>query len=375
MTDLQKTRAAVDEIDREIAELFEKRVRLTEDIAEYKLEHGMRVVDPEREEEMYRELRSMASTEFNAIGIQEVLKQIISISRKRQYQIQTENGMAEDLGFEEIDEVYKNKKVVFQGVEGAYGYAAMLAYFGESVDCFHVPTFKKAIEAIVNKEANFAVLPIENSTAGIVTDMYDLLMSYDITIVDEYVLKVEHKLLGLPGTKLSDIKGVYSHPQALAQCKPYLEKHPEWILHEYSNTAAASKKIRDDMDMTQAAVGSEAAAKLYGLEVLAEDIYYDTNNSTRFIIVSRNKMFRSNAHRVSICFKGRHSQGSLYNILAHIIYNRLNMTLIESRPIPDAPWEYRFFVDFEGNLNDSAVKNALRGIRHDAIDLRILGNY
>ena len=216
MTDLQKTRAAVDEIDREIAELFEKRMRLTEDIAEYKLEHGMRVVDPEREEEMYRELRSMASTEFNAIGIQEVLKQIISISRKRQYQIQTENGMAEDLGFEEIDEVYKNKKVVFQGVEGAYGYAAMLAYFGEGVDCFHVPTFKKAIEAIVDKEANFAVLPIENSTAGIVTDMYDLLMNYDITIVDEYVLKVEHKLLGLPGTKLSDIKGVYSHPQALA---------------------------------------------------------------------------------------------------------------------------------------------------------------
>ena len=375
MTDLQKTRAEVDEIDRQIAELFEKRMRLTEDIAEFKLQHGVRVVDPEREEEMYRELRGMASSEFNAMGIQEVLKQIISISRKRQYQIQTENGLTEDLGFEEIDEVYKNKKVVFQGVEGAYGYAAMLEYFGDDVNCFHVATFKEAIEAIVNKEANFAVLPIENSTAGIVTDMYDLLMSYDITIVDEHTLKVEHKLLGLPGTKLSDIRSVYSHPQALSQCKPYLEQHEEWIQKEYTNTAAACKKISDDGDPTQAAIGSEYAARLYGLEILAENIHYDNNNSTRFIIVSRNKMFRSDARRVSICFSTRHSQGSLYNILSHIIYNQLNMTLIESRPIPDSPWEYRFFVDFEGNLNDSAVKNALRGIRHDAMDLRILGNY
>ena len=375
MTDLQKTRAEVDHIDRQIAELFEKRMRLTEDIAEFKLQHGMRVVDPEREEEMYRELRGMASSEFNAMGIQEVLKQIISISRKRQYQIQTENGLAEDLGFEEIDEVYKNKKVVFQGVEGAYGYAAMLEYFGKDVNCFHVTTFKEAIEAIVNKEANFAVLPIENSTAGIVTDMYDLLMAYDITIVDEHTLKVEHKLLGLPGTKLSDIQRVYSHPQALSQCKPYLEQHQDWVRKEYTNTAAACKKIRDDGDPSQAAIGSAYAARLYGLEVLAENIHYDNNNSTRFIIVSRNKMFRSDARRVSICFNTRHSRGSLYNILSHIIYNQLNMTLIESRPIPDSPWEYRFFVDFEGNLNDSAVKNALRGIRHDAMDLRILGNY
>ncbi len=375
MIDLKKTRGEVDEIDRQIAELFEKRMRLTEDIAEFKLNHGMRVVDPEREEEMFRELRGMASSEFNAMGIQEVLRQIISISRKRQYQIQTENGLNDDLGFEEIDEVYKNKKVVFQGVEGAYGYAAMLEYFGEDVDCFHVPTFKEAIEAIVNKDANFAVLPIENSTAGIVTDMYDLLMDYDITIVDEHTLKVEHKLLGLPGTKLSQVQRVYSHPQALSQCKPYLDQHEEWKQKEFSNTAAACKKIKEDGDMTQAAIGSEYAARLYGLEVLAENIYYDDNNSTRFIIVSRNKMFRSDAHRVSICFNTRHSKGSLYNILAHIIYNQLNMTLIESRPIPDSPWEYRFFVDFEGNLKDSAVQNALRGIRNDAMDLRILGNY
>lgn len=375
MTDLKQIRYQVDEIDREIAGLFEKRMRLTEDIAEYKLNNGMHVVDPEREEEMLRELRYMASSEFNALGIQEVLKQIISISRKRQYQIQAENGLNEDFGFEEIDKIYKHKKVVFQGVEGAYSFAAMYTYFGENVDSFHVKTFKEAVEAIVNKQANFAVLPIENSTAGIVTDIYDLLMQYDITIVDEQVIQVAHNLLVLPGTKREDIKTVYSHPQALSQCKPYLDQHPQWEQKEFSNTAAAAKKIMEDGDKSQAAIASKYAAKLYGLEMLGDKIYSDNRNSTKFIIVSRYKMFRSNAKHVSICLDLKHSKGSLYGILSHIIYNGLNMTMIESRPIPDAPWEYRFFIDFEGNLNDSSVKAALRGIRQDAKELRILGNY
>ena len=375
MRTLQQIRAEVDEIDEKIASLFEKRMRLTDDIAEYKLQNGMRVVDQEREEEMLRELRYKASSDFNAYGIQEVLKQIISISRKRQYQILTENGVEEDLGFEEIDKVYKHKKVVFQGVEGAYSFAAMSVYFGKNVDCFHVKTFREAIEAIIDKRANFGVLPIENSTAGIVTDIYDLLMTANITIVDELILKVEHNLLGLPGTKKEDIRTIYSHSQALSQCKVFLDQYPQWEIKEYSNTAAAAKKVMEDGDRSQAAIASKYAAELYGLEILNDKIYFDNQNSTRFIIVSRNKMFRADAKRVSICFDYKHASGSLYSLLSHIIYNGLNMTMIESRPIPESPWQYRFFVDFEGNLKDSAVKNALRGIRQDADYLRILGNY
>lgn len=375
MRPLQQIRAEVDEVDEKIASLFEERMRLTDEIAEYKLCHGMRVVDQGREEEMLRELRHRASSDFNGYGIQDVLKQIISISRKRQYQFLTEKDAGEDLGFEEIDEVYKHKKVVFQGVEGAYSFAAMSEYFGKNVDCFHVKTFKEAIEAIIDKRANFAVLPIENSTAGIVTDIYDLLMTADITIVDELILKVEHNLLGLPGTKKEDIRTVYSHSQALSQCKVFLDQYPQWEIKEYSNTAAAAKKIMEDGERSQAAIASKYAAELYGLDILDDKIYLDDQNSTRFIIVSRNKMFRANAKRVSICFDNKHASGSLYSLLSHIIYNGLNMTMIESRPIPESPWQYRFFVDFEGNLKDSAVKNALRGIRQEADYLRILGNY
>ena len=375
MIDLKETRDRIDDVDKEIAALFEKRMRLVEKIAEYKKENHMDVVDAEREEEMIRDLRKMASSEFNSIGIRDLMQQIISISRKRQYQIQTAYDVDPQLDFEEIDVIYKDKRVVFQGVEGAYSYAAMYKYFGKDVKSSNARTFKDALDAIIKKKADFAVLPIENSTAGIVTDMYDLLMDYDISIVDEQTVKIEHNLVGLEETDFSKIKTVYSHPQALAQCKVFLDNHPEWEIKEYSNTAAAAKKVMEDKDPTQVAISSQYAAEIFNLKILRKNIFFDPYNTTRFVIVSRNKMFRSEANRVSICFDLKHSSGSLYNILSHIMYNGLNMTMIESRPIPNSPWEYRFFIDFEGNLKDAAVKNALLGIRQDANYMRILGNY
>ena len=261
---------------------------------------------------------------------------------------------------------------MYQGVEGAYSHAAMRAYFGGDVNCFHVRTFRDAMEAIAEGSADYAVLPIENSSAGIVADNYDLLVNFENYIVGEQIVKWEHALIGLPGTKLEEIKTVYSHPQALAQCAEYLERHPKWRQIPYDNTALAVKKVAEDRDCTQAAVGSKFAAELFGLEVLAENIYFNKKNSTRFIIVTNQRIFRKGANKISICFETPHSSGSLYDMLSHIIYNNLN---IESRPIPGKNWEYRFFVDFEGNLNDGAVKNALRGIREEAINMKILGNY
>ena len=251
----------------------------------------------------------------------------------------------------------------------------MRAYFGDDVNCFHVRTFRDAMEAIAEGSADYAVLPIENSSAGIVADNYDLLVNFENYIVGEQIVKCEHALIGLPGTKLEDIKAVYSHPQALAQCAEYLERHPKWRQIPYDNTALAVKKVAEDGDHTQAAVGSKFAAELFGLEVLAENIYFNKKNSTRFIIVTNQRIFRKGANKISICFETPHSSGSLYDMLSHIIYNNLNMNNIESRPIPGKNWEYRFFVDFEGNLNDGAVKNALRGIREEAINMKILGNY
>ena len=251
----------------------------------------------------------------------------------------------------------------------------MRAYFGDDVNCFHVRSFRDAMEAIAEGAADYAVLPVENSSAGIVADNYDLLVNFENYIVGEQIVKCQHALLGLPGAKLSDIKTVYSHSQALAQCEEYLDRHPEWRKVPYDNTALAAKKIAEEGDKTQAAVASKFAAQVFGLDVLEEHIYYNEKNSTRFIVVTNQRIFRKDATKISICFETPHSSGSLYNVLSHIIYNGLNMNKVESRPIYGRNWEYRFFVDFEGNLNDSAVKNALRGIREEAINMKILGNY
>ena len=185
----------------------------------------------------------------------------------------------------------------------------------------------------------------------------------------------EHVLMGLPGASLDQISAVYSHQQALRQCEDYLEQHPQWNLVPYDNTALAAKKVAEDGDITHAAIGSEFAAARFGLEVLADHIYSDESNATRFLIVTNQRIFLPDASRISICFELPHYSGSLYSILSHIIYNDLNMVKIESRPIQGKSWEYRFFIDFEGNLNEPSVRNALRGIRTEAINMKILGNY
>ena len=159
------------------------------------------------------------------------------------------------------------------------------------------------------------------------------------------------------------------------QCREYLEEHRDWQQMEWSNTAAAAKKVADEKDPAQAAIGSRHAAKHFGLTVLEEGIYSNVNNSTRFIIVTREKIYCRDARKISVSYELPHESGSLYNSLSHFIYNGLNMTKIESRPIMERNWEYRFFVDFEGNLSDSAVKNALRGLRSEAQNLRVHGNY
>ena len=264
--------------------------------------------------------------------------------------------------------------MVFQGADGAYSQAAMMKYFGNQIKSFHVDTFREAMEAIDEGAADFAVLPIENSTAGIVSENYDLLAEFEDYIVGEQIIKIEHCLMGLPGTRLEDVKTVYSHPQSLMQSAKFLSEH-DWQLISMQNNAFAAKKVASEGRMDQAAIASEHAAEIYGLEVLKKGVNQSDSNSTRFIIVTNQRIFLRNAKKISICFEVPHESGSLYHVLSHFIYNDLNMTRIESRPIPERSWEYRFFVDFEGNLADEAVKNALRGIREEAIGLRILGNY
>ena len=376
MLDLGKMRDEIDVIDSEIVRLFEKRMKICENVAQFKIETGKPVFDKSREQDKLKTLGAKAGSDFNRCGVEELFQQIMSISRKRQYQLLQENGIEEPSDFTKIDFINKeNVTVVYQGVEGAYSYGAMKTFFGEDVKNYHVATWKDAMEEIKFGRADYAVLPIENSTAGIVQDNYDLLTKYDHVIVGEQIIRCQHVLTALPGATLSDIRTVYSHPQALMQCREFLDAHKEWHLKEWSNTAAAAKKVSEEQDLSQAAISSSYAAEYFGLNILSENIFTNSDNSTRFIIVAKEKVYAKDAHKISVSYELPHESGSLYNSLSHFIYNGLNMTKIESRPIMKRNWEYRFFVDFEGNLSDSAVKNALRGLRSEVQNLRVHGNY
>ena len=376
MEDLQELRKQIDQIDQEMVRLFEARMDVCRQVAEYKIANGKKVLDRSRELEKLDTLGGMAHNDFNRHGIRELFQQIMAMSRKLQYQLLEKEGVSGSLPFTRIDHIdRKHCRVVYQGVEGAYQHQAALEYFGKDVNVFHMDTWKECMEAIKEGMADYAVLPIENSSAGEVNDIYDLLEEYENYIVGEQIIKIQHALLGVPGTKLEDIRTVFSHPQALMQCAGYLNQHPKWKQISLSNTAVAAEKAAQDGDKSQAAIAGEITAKLYGLEILEMPVNDCRFNSTRFIIVTNRKMYEKDARKVSICFELPHVSGSLYNILSHIIYNDLNMCKIESRPIPERNWEYHFFVDFEGNLDDSAVKNAIRGIAEEAVNFKILGNY
>lgn len=374
--DLLDLRNQLDRIDEQIVKLYEERMDVCSQVADYKIETGRKVFDKTREEEKLRRVKALTHNEFNAHGVQELFEQIMSMSRKLQYNKLAEAGSIGRLPFISVDRLeVEQARVVFQGAEGAYSQMAMLKYFGDKVNCFHVDTFRDAMCAIEEGSADYAVLPIENSTAGIVNEIYDLLVEFENYIVGEQIIKIEHCLMGLPGTEPEQIRTVYSHPQSLMQSARYLSEHDNWRQISMQNNAFAARKVSEDGDKSQAAIASEQAAKIYGLDILERGVNQSETNSTRFIIVTNQKIFLKDAGKVSICLEVSHESGSLYHMLSHFIYNNLNMTKIESRPIEERNWEYRFFIDFEGNLADSAVKNALRGLREEARSMKILGNY
>ena len=380
MLDLSVIRDNIDETDKAIVELFEKRMKLCEQVAEFKIETGKQVLDTTREKQKIEKVTSLATGDFNKKSVEELFKQIMAMSRKMQYQILERHGIDnvvnDVITFEALDKIKKDgAKVVYQGLEGAYAHDAVCQYFGDDADMYHVDTWKDAMEDVRDGKADYAVLPIENSTAGMVSQVYDLLVEYDNYIVAETFVKVEHALLGTKDSTIEDIKVVYSHPQSLMQSARFLEEHREWQQVSLSNNAVSAKKVADEQEKTQGAIASVRAGQLYGLKVLKEKVNYSDVNTTRFVIVAKDKICKKTANKVSICFEIAHESGSLYNMLSHIIFNNLNMTNIESRPIEGRKWEYRFIIDFEGNLGDAAVRNTLKGIAAEAINMKILGNY
>ena len=376
MFDLNEIRKNIDATDREIISLLEKRIGYSKEVAAYKKDSGKKVYDAGRERQKVERLNDLVEDPDNLADIQKIFEQIMLDSRKIQYRELEKNGMSMLDPYETLEDIpRKNVSVVYQGVPGAYAYIAMKRFFGDDIREYNKKTWREALDMTVMGEADFAILPLENSTAGSVTEVYDLLSEYPVYIVAEEFVEIDHALLALPGSGIEDIKRVFSHSQALFQCAGFLEQHKDWEKISTPNTAASAKKVSEDKDKSFAAIASIEAGELYGLNVLKEKINDLSGNTTRFVIVSKERRFLKDAGKVSVIFETPNEKGTLYNLLSQIVYNDLNMMKIESRPLRSKKWDSRFFVEFEGNLADPCVRFALRGMYEEAKSMRLLGNY
>lgn len=374
--DINQIREDIKEVDYKIAELFEKRMKYTAELAETKKEIGAPIYDKNREDEKLADITKNRSNPFIVKGLEEIFIQMMSISRKYQYHLVHQRDRYIENYFTEVPELvmFPDTRVVYAGVPGSFTCMASEKFFGRDIDHYGVAQFKEVALALNNGDADYGVLPIENSSAGDVAGVYNILLENDVCIVGEVFVKVDHCLLGCPGSKIEEIKTVYSHPQGLMQCAPYLEKLGA-EQKSVENTAIAAEMVAKRNNPQEAAIASRRAAELYGLDILAESINFDASNETRFVILSKKRQYTKDASKISISFAVLHESGTLYNILSHFIYNDLNLSHIESVPLPDRQWEYRFYVDISGNLHDPEVRNALQGVRAEAANFRILGNY
>lgn len=374
MIDLQESRKKIDEVDQKIVELFEYRMQLAMDIADYKRSMGRPIYDSQREEEKLNSLRAITKNEFNKKAVTDLFSQIMSMSRRLQYMM-LDN--LESFGFTAVDPmiVGNGKKVVFYGEKGSYTEQAMLEYFKTNVTGIPMGTFGEVMQAMKEGQADYGILPIENSSTGTLSDIFDLLAEYDNYIIGEHVVKIEHNLWGVPGANFADVTKVYSHCQGLLQCSDFLKQYENIRQIDGGSTASSARKVLEEKDITQAAIASKRAGEYYGLQLLKESIHNEENNSTRFIIISDQRIYYKGAERTSICFALPHKSGALYHMLSHFIYNNVNMTRIESRPMAGKAFQYRFFVDIEGSIDNPGVKNALHCIKEEALEMKILGSF
>jgi len=276
--------------------------------------------------------------------------------------------------------------IAFLGEPGSFSHEAVLTAFGADTPVVSGSSFRRVFEAVHSGRAKSALLPVENSTSGSVYEVYDLLLTRDLRIVAEVVLPVRHALLARPGTQLSDVRSVASHPQALSQCAGWVESHG-WLARPHSDTAGAARLVAESDEPGQAAIASAIAAELLGLEVLARDIQDVAENYTRFLLLVPSHLGAGpmvppafggtweGPLKTSIIFATRHVAGDLYACLAELAVRDVNLTRIESRPDRRTPWHYLFYLDFEGDAQDPRMAQALRGLARHATFLRVLGSY
>lgn len=273
-----------------------------------------------------------------------------------------------------IDLPKKPVKVAFQGEIGAYSESAIYEFFGQSAQPIPCKRFSDVFRSVENGEADFGVVPIENSIEGSVTQVYDLFLEYDLKVCGEVVLKIVHCLIANPGVTLDSIKVIFSHPQALGQCRNFLERLKCELISTY-DTAGSVKMIKEKTMRDAAAVASERAARIYNMEILVRNVADNPNNYTRFFVLSKFDSPPTGNDKTSIIFSTRHVPGALYKALGEFASRGINLTKIESRPTKQKPWEYNFYLDFEGHRSEARCAEALEGLRANALFVKILGSY
>lgn len=265
-------------------------------------------------------------------------------------------------------------RIVFQGINGAYSQEAIHQYFGEEIETIPCPSFKDLFISVETDQADFAILPVENAIAGSVSQSYELLAENDLSIYAEIILRVRHTLMTLPENDPKEIHTVRSHPQALSQCQNYLSRHGYNAVAHY-DTAGSARDLAQSPETGVAVIASALAAKLYGLKVIDQGIEDFSFNFTRFFLLSYQKPPRAEKNKTSIVFATVHAPGVLYNCLGEFASRNINLTKIESRPRLNKPWQYLFYLDFEGHAQDSETEAALMGILRQASFVKLLGSY
>ena len=270
----------------------------------------------------------------------------------------------------------KKLRVACYGARGAYTYEAMEKQFGNrEKEVIFCPLFEDVVKAVREGQVDYGVVPMENSSTGGITEVYDLIQHYDCAIVGEQMVKIEHVLLGVPGATLDDIDMVYSHPQGFAQCREFFMEKRNWKQQPYFSTAQSAEKVAREGKQNQAAVASRTAGRLYGLQVLKETIAFNSSNYTRFFIIGPAMEIADDADKITLVLSVRHEPGALYHVLGYFFYGGMNMTHLESRPIKGKPFEYFFHIDVMGKLRNPANAQTLRGIESMSTYFKILGNY
>lgn len=372
--DLIDLRKQIDNIDSQLIPLLLERMEVAKGVAEYKVQRGIPVLNEEREKQILDNVGDKCGEQGEAIKT--IFAATMDASRALQHKIIGGGRELRDL----VNTSYTNEKltacgapIACQGVDGAYSGTAAKRLFPDSEVVFH-KQFEDVFEAVNQNKARFGVIPVENSTAGSVHESYDLIMKYKFYIVGEYDLKICHCLCAKTDTSYENIKNVYSHPQALSQCNNFI-KNFDFTGVNYSNTAAAAKYVSLSKNNDEAVICSEAAARKYGLKILKRNIQNVTNNTTRFVVISKNLVIDNNADKISLIFALPHRTGSLYRILGRFSMAGLNLTKLESRPVANGEFEYFFYVDIQGSVLNESTLDLLCALSDELPEFSFLGNF